>query len=432
MTHLKAGASSTENPWRCIREIDKGGRSERDIRDEGGWPFDPTDSGEAGDCSKHGAPVLEHPGDDIAHSGRRRASKLDAYTAYIDRRISEGLENCVVLRRELQDLGYRGGYSILKAYVSLRRQRGGQPQATVRFETALGEQAQVDWGSFSYVGEKGHKHRIWAFVMVMSWSRAIYVEFVRRADTGSFLQCHVNAFEHFGGVPRRCLYDNAKVVTLGRDAEGHVEWNGRMVDFALRVGFEMRLCRPYRAQTKGKVESGVKYVRGNLWPSVRFTDYADLNRQALEWCDSVANLRVHGTTHRIPGEMLAEERLHLGKLPHRSTLAPYLREDRMVARDGYVSWEGSRYGVPWKWAGAMVQVGQRLGTVEIWAGEDRIAVHPRAQQPGQRFTLPDQWEGLPLGSDRPRRHALAVQVPVGQVERRPLEVYELVASGGVR
>ena len=82
---------------------------------------------------------------------------------------------------------------------------------------------------------------------------AIYVEFVRRADTGSFIQCHVNAFEYFGGVPRRCLYDNAKVVTLGRDAEGQVEWNRRMLDFALRLGFELRLCQPYRAQTKEPV-----------------------------------------------------------------------------------------------------------------------------------------------------------------------------------
>ena len=375
---------------------------------------------------------LNTPGAIVPAPRKRRASKLDPYGEYIDRRISEGLENCVVLWRELRELGYQGGYSILKDYVSPRRRQAGQPQATVRFETAPGEQAQVDWGSFSYIDEKGRKRRVWAFVMVLSWSRAIYVEFVRRADTAGFIQCHVNAFEHFGGAPRRCLYDNAKVVTLGRDADGRVEWNRRMLDFALRVGFELRLCQPYRAQTKGKVESGVKYVRGNLWPGVRFTDDADLNRQTLEWCESVADRRIHGTTGRVPGEMLAEERLHLGQLPHRSTLAPYLREDRTVARDCYVSWEGSRYGVPWKWAGATVQIGQRAGTVEIWAGEDRIAVHPRAQQPGQRFTVPGQWEGLPMGSERPRKHALAVHVPVGQVELRPLEVYELAASGGVR
>ena len=92
----------------------------------------------------------------------------------------------------------------------------------------------------------------------------------------------------------------------------------------------------------------------------------------------------------------------------------------------------SRYGVHWKWAGRIVQVGQRLGTVEIWAGDERIAVHPRAQKPGSRFILPGQWAGLPRGDSRPRREAVAVQVPVGEVELRSLDVYELATMGGAR
>ena len=361
---------------------------------------------------------------------RPRGSTLDPYAQHIDRRWAEGLENCVVLLRELRALGYEGAYSTLTEYLRPRR-KGGQPEATMRFETAPGEQAQVDWGSLGYMGADGKKHRIWVFVMTMGWSRACYVELVRKADTAAFIQCHVNAFEYLGGVPRRCLYDNAKVVTLGKDEDGQIEWNLRMLDFARRVGFDIRLCQPYRAQTKGKVESGVKYVRRNMWPSMRFTDDADLNRQALEWCDAVANARVHGTTYRVPWEMLAEERPYLGQLPDRAGLAPYLREDRRVARDGFVSWEGSRYGVHWKWVGTVVQVGQRRGTVEIWAGNERIAVHPRAQQVGQRFILPGQWSGLPKGDSRPQREAVAVQIPVGEVERRSLDVYEL-AAGGVR
>ena len=130
--------------------------------------------------------------------------------------------------------------------------------------------------------------------------------------------------------------------------------------------------------------------------------------------------------------MLAEERPHLGKLPGRSALAPHLREERKVSRDGFVSWEGSRYGVHWRWTGRVVQVGQRQGTVEIWMDSERIAVHPRAQQPGQRFILPGQWEGLPRGDNRPRREPVAVQVPAGDVEQRSLEVYEQAAVGGAR
>ncbi len=104
----------------------------------------------------------------------------------------------------------------------------------MRFETEPGEQAQVDWGSLSYIGTDGKQRRVWVFVMTLGWSRACYVELVRKADTAAFIQCHVNAFEYLGGVPRRCLYDNAKVVTLGRDEEKRPIWNQRMLDFARR------------------------------------------------------------------------------------------------------------------------------------------------------------------------------------------------------
>ena len=422
-------ASFTKTSWRCLKillkvrevkeiyEMKGAGRSIRGIAE---------DLGIARNTVRR---YLNSPEAMSPKPRAQRGSNLDQYGDYIEQRLSQGLENCVVLHRELKAMGYDGGYTTLKRYVSPRRRRR-QPEATMRFETAPGEQAQVDWGSLAYLDQGGRKHRIWVFVMTMGWSRACYVELVRRADTAAFIQCHVNAFEYLGGVPRRCLYDNAKVVTLGRDEEKQPIWNQRMLDFALRVGFEARLCRPYRAQTKGKVESGVKYVRRNMWPSMRFTDDADLNRQALEWCDVVANARVHGTTYRVPWEMLSEERPHLGRLPERAALAPYLREDRKVARDGFVSWESSRYGVHWKWVGRTVQVGQRQGTVEIWAGDERIAVHPRAQRPGERFILPGQWSGLPRGDGQPGKEAVAVQIPVGEVERRSLAAYELAAVGG--
>ena len=116
----------------------------------------------------------------------RRGSKLDPYTEHIDRRMGEGLENCVVLLRELRELGYEGSYTILSEYVRPRRRRR-QPEATMRFETGPGEQAQVDWGSLSYISEDGKRRSVWVFVMTMGWSRACYVELVRRADTAAFI-----------------------------------------------------------------------------------------------------------------------------------------------------------------------------------------------------------------------------------------------------
>lgn len=417
----EGGAQQIAKRWNCeeLCELKGKGRSIRGI------------ARELGVSRNSVRKYLRTPGVPKEKPRRRRESKLDPYTDHIDRRLADGLDNCVVLLRELRAQGYDGGYTILKDYVQPRRRRR-QPRATVRFETGPGEQAQVDWGSLAYVDQDGHKRRVWAFVMVLSWSRAIYVEFVRRADVATFMRCHANAFEYFGGVPRWCLYDNAKVVVLGRDDGGSPEWNSRMLDFALRVGFEMKLCRPYRAQTKGKVESGVKYVRRNLWPSIRFSDDADVNRQGMEWCETVANERVHGTTRERPKALLAKEREMLLALPERSGLTPYLREERKVGRDGYVHWDGAWYGVPWSWAGRMVQVGAGAGMVEIWSNSDRLAVHPRAHRRGQRLTLPGQWAGLVNGDESPRKEAVAVQVPAGQVERRSLEVYKLVVAGGVR
>ena len=123
----------------------------------------------------------------------RRAPKLDPFREYVDPRLGQGLENWVVLHRELKALGYDGGYSILKSCVPPRRRRR-RPEAARRFETAPGEQAQVDWGSLACLDRAGRKHRIWVFVMTMGWSRVWYVELVRRADTAAFIQRRVNAF----------------------------------------------------------------------------------------------------------------------------------------------------------------------------------------------------------------------------------------------
>jgi len=173
------------------------------------------------------------------------------------------------------------------------------------------------------------------------------------------------------------------------------------------------------------VESGVKYVKGNFWLGRRFLDDEDLNRQTQEWAATVANTRVHGTTAERPIDRLLVERPLLSALPDRGSLQPFLREERKVGRDGFVLWQRGAYGVPWHWAGKQVEVEPGSDTVEIWAGDVRLAVHPRATRPGQRFTLPGQWEGLPSPDRRPERQPLATQVPWIEVEQRSLAVYEV-------
>lgn len=158
----------------------------------------------------------------------------------------------------------------------------------------------MDFGSFAYRTPDGKVRRVWGFVMVLSWSRAMYVEFVSRPTTETFIRCHLNAIAKFGGIPKTCLYDNTKLVVLGRDAAGEPVWNRQFLNFTVRLGIGIQLCRPYRAQTKGRVESGIKYVKHNFWPTARFTDLDDLNRQVTTWIDTVADVRVHGTTCERP------------------------------------------------------------------------------------------------------------------------------------
>jgi transposase len=156
--------------------------------------------------------------------------------------------------REIREQGYTGGYTILKDLVQPSRRRR-VAQATMRFETEPGEQAQVDFGRYRYRTPEGRERWAWAFVMVLGWSRAVFVEFVERADTATLIRCHIHAFEHFRGVPQRCLYDNTKLVVLRRDSEGRPVWNERFADFSACVGFDVKLCRPYRARTKGKIDA---------------------------------------------------------------------------------------------------------------------------------------------------------------------------------
>jgi len=215
---------------------------------------------------------------------------------------------------------------------------------------------------------------------------------------------------------------------LRRDSEGRPVWNERYIDFSSALGFEARLCRPYRARTKGKVERGVSYVEQNFWPSARFVDLADLNRQGLQWVATVADVRIHGTTHERPVDRLEKDRASLAPVPERLRLVSFLRDERKVGRDGFVRYGSAWYGVPWRWAGRTVQVEADGDMVSIFSGEKRLSLHPRAHRAGQRQTVPGQWEGLPMGDEKRRRTPVAFQVAVVEVEQRSLREYATVVE----
>jgi hypothetical protein len=207
------------------------------------------------------------------------------------------------------------------------------------------------------------------------------------------------------------------------------------LDFARYWGFQPRLCRPYRAQTKGKVESGVKYVRRNFLCGLQGREpscLSDLNAQLRAWVWEVANQRVHGTTHEQVAVRWNVDQFSLQPMDGRPPY-PYIDDElRKVARDAYVSWQGSRYSVPWEYAGRSVWVRECGHDVEVHYGRERIAIHSQAPRKHVVVTLADHHRGIPLGARHERKILVRIQDTAPVVEIRPLAAYESAAIGGAR
>jgi transposase len=360
--------------------------------------------------------------------------KLDRYEPYLEERLQAGVWNARVLLRELRGRGYSGGYTILTDWLRPKRQMG-QAVAVRRFETPPGQQAQVDWGHMGTLEVDGRQVKLWGFVFTLGYSRMMYAMAALNQKLGTLLRMHERAFEELGGVPEEILYDRMKTVWQETDERGEIVWNPVFLDFARYWGFRPRLCRPYRAQTKGKVESGVKYVRRNFLCGLQGRELSgldDFNDQLRAWVLGVANQRVHGTTHQAVQARWDADQLSLqpakGRPPY-----PYIdHELRKVARDGYVSWQGSRYSVPWVYAGKEVWVRGRGGSVEIHYGERRIAEHGEAPRRHEVVRNPEHHEGIPLGGRESRKTLVHIRSQAPVVEIRPLDAYENVALGGGR
>jgi transposase len=355
--------------------------------------------------------------------GRKKPSKLDPFKPEIHEMLKSGIFNCVVIHERLQDKGYTGGITIIKDYVKPFRPAKSAP-AVRRYETLPGKQAQMDWGISCYIDEMGHVHKTPVFTMIMSHSRAKYVEFTKRCDLYSLLRCMVNAFEYYGGVPEIVLTDRMKTVIHGMEA-GKPIWNSRFEDFAADMGFVPKVCRARRPQTKGKVERLVDYVKDNFLPGRQFKDLHDLNTQALEWCKKVDS-KTHGTTGKIPLEALSREPLL--PLPDKSFRDTYRWETRKVTREGFVSYDGAKYGVPWQYSGREVRVRICGDFFEAYYGEVRVARHKVEHTSGRIVWLKGQYQSLA------EKGGIAVPLPFARkketeaVEIRPLSVYDALAG----
>lgn len=363
-----------------------------------------------------------------------RPSKLDAFKPYAEERLKAGVWNAVVLLGELRARGYDGGYTILKDWLAPQRE-SARTGAVRRFETPPGKQAQVDWGHLGTLEMDGQEHKLWAFTFTLGYSRTMMAEAALDQTLGTLLRMHEEAFRQLSGVPEEILYDRMKTVWLGMDERGEIVWHPVFLDFARYWGFTPRLCRPYRAQTKGKVESGVKYVRRNFLCGLQGREpggLADLNAQLRAWTWGVANQRVHGTTHEQVAVRWDVDQFSLHPLDGRPPY-PYVDDElRKVARDAYVSWRGSRYSVPWSYAGREVWVREHSQDVEVHYGSQRIAVHARAERKHLVVTEAEHHRGIPLAARRPAKTLIQIRETAPVVEIRPLAAYENAAAGGAR
>ncbi len=245
-------------------------------------------------------------------------TKLDAYTPIIEARLAVYPQlSAVRLLDEIRAAGYAGGYSQLKAFV--RRVRPvTAPEPVIRFETPAGRQAQVDFARFRFPW--GVRY---ALLVVLGYSRLLWCRFYPRQDMRTLIDGLEDAFRTFGGVPQELLFDQMKAV-ITRDLRlegGALVRNAEFLRFARHWGFTPRACRPYRAQTKGKVERPVRYLRGNFVYGRTFLHDGDLDHQCQLWLDRVANVRLHGTTRERPRSRFdREERFLLQPLaPRRYT-----------------------------------------------------------------------------------------------------------------
>jgi transposase len=322
--------------------------------------------------------------------------------------------NTIVILRELQARGYAGGVSILRDYVRPKRALRAGSRATVRFETEPGRQLQTDWAVQPTL-IAGQPVAVHFAVSTLSYSRRFHFWATDCEDAEHTYEALVRAFEWFGGVPAEVLVDNQKAAVIAHRRGGDVQFHPRFVDVAGHYGFRPRACRPARAQTKGKDERNVGYVKHHFFVRYRaFESWAHLNQLAEQWLREEADPRMHGTVHEVVAERFMREAPTLQPLPPRRYDTAYW-EPRQVGWDAYVEIRGNRYSVPAALAGCPVRVRITLdGAVAIYDGEQCVAQHRLQAHTQGWVTVPD--------------HHAVLWADTLAVEQRPLAVYEEVAT----
>jgi transposase len=318
---------------------------------------------------------------------QQRPSKLDPYKENIKRLLEKHPYSAAQLYQRLCDEGFNGSYTLVKDYVRLVRPKR-QP-AFLSLHFAPGDYAQVDWGIHKTIGVGENKRRLNFFVMVLCYSRMMYVQFSLSQSMEHFLDCHLNAFRYFGHVPRHVMIDNLKTGVLKRSRlGGEITLNPKYADFANHYGFAIKPCGVAKGNEKGRVENAVGYVKKNFLSGLNITQFDALNPAISRWQDEIANVRIHKTTRKRPVDLFDEDKTAM--LPINPNNYDIARIETLRANKLFrITLDTNRYSVPAEYAGWPLIVKIYPERLCIYHQEKLIARHDRRYTRHQDYEHPD-------------------------------------------
>ena len=313
-----------------------------------------------------------------------RPSKLDPFKPTIIQMLETHPYTAKQVLQRIREENYDGGYTIVKDYVARIRPR--RSPAFLKLSFAPGECAQVDWGSFGSITVGETRRRLSFFVMVMCYSRMMYLEFTVSQTMEHWLACHQNALQFFQGVPKRIMVDNLKSAVIKRAVGQAPVFNQRYIDFANHYGFTVVPCGVAKGNEKGRVESGVGYVKKNFLAGLKLPNFEALQLGGKEWLTTIANQRIHGETRKQPREMFAEERLQpLPAEPYDCSTIAQMR----VSSQFRIALDSNHYSVPAEYAGSRLTVRTYADRLCIYDHDKLVARHPRSYDRHRDFEDPD-------------------------------------------
>lgn len=338
-----------------------------------------------------------------------KSSVLDGYTAYIDSLLMQGVSNSSVCHERISEQGCKASLTTVKRYIRSHRHLipvkrtaiAPQGERGNRYSTAPGEAYQMDWGFVKVTDYNGDEYNAACFAMICHHCGERYVEFFPNARQENLFIGMIHAFRYMG-IPEYVLTDNMKSVVIRRDSAGLPVWQKDYESFMKMIGFKTKLCKPRHPFTKGKVERLVRYVKDNFIAGRRFWNYSDLNAEALDWCNT-QNSKFHREINGDPDSVhnaLCAQRLRV--LEETKNLMFYLCPERSISFDGFVNYEGRRFGVPFSYRQKTARICRMNDALYIYSSdmEDLLVTHNVTWNPRDSY-CENQFPSLPQPEEFP-------------------------------